>query len=156
MQLFTGAALAAAFISVAACGNSQEEFSATKAVLPDLRFAGNTIVAHLSIGATVPINHQQQLVLPCAAQYFRAQYKYGNFGTAGAGNHVNKSFGGGSYGFAQLPLGIGATRSAWGSFGPLAANAWTQIAIRLDDGAAVTESNEFNNVWSAWVKRQCP
>ena len=140
---------------------SEESESATMAVaaLPNLRFVGLNVEVHVPSGGTIVVAKDTVFKVPCNTSGLRARYKYGNGGPVIAGAHVNAgiTLGGATYPFAQAALAAGASREAWASWGTLTpANTPISVAIRLDNGGAVAESNELDNVWKAQVIRVCP
>src|SRR5262245_12517857 len=107
------ALLACSFIA-GACGQSGvHESSAPKALQPNLRFVGNTVVLATVPGAPL-LKFGEKAVVPCNTGGIRIRYKYGNGGPVPAVAHQNKSVALGSpaFTFAFGPLGPGATRDA--------------------------------------------
>lgn len=153
--------LAAALVTLTACGSPQTESSSQLAAAgPDLRFASPIVdLALPGVAGLLPVTNGATVSIPCNVSAFRGRYRYGNSGNVGAAAHTNRSHTAGSaaFNFAQAPLAAGIARLAWASFGAvLVPNTPTVIAIRLDSTLAVAESVETNNAWSAKLIRKCP
>lgn len=147
-------------LCLSACGQSgAPDASSTRSSQPNLRFIGKTVTL-LTVPGTPTLEYGKQAIVPCNTGGIRIRYRYGNGGDVGAVAHQNKSaaFGSPAFAFSFGALASGQGRDAIASIGAIVSpNVSTAIAIVLDAGLAVTpETSESDNVFKAFIVRQCP